>query len=713
MILRSFLIFIAFLATNALAQTLPAPPRTVEDILAVLDQYKRDPAAVERLRAAATAKPPDTANRQDLAIFYHKRGRANGLIGNTRQAISDFNKASKYIEDTSFENQNQLEQIDDRSSTLRDLANAEASGGNRLRALDTWKQEIQLAGKKGRSLGVWNSIANTYAMFGDMQSARETMRQADIVFGHLRKTSSDWYIFGHTMTMQNERGHGDLLSLEGNFGEAERRYRRAVEESELFHKANASIVKYNKNAPPLTGSMAVWASSEDALSACLRNQGRLAEAESYARSALVKRLQTYGRYSSSTAPGIVSLGWIVFESGRFADAVKLAQAAIESYEEAGVVPEAIGLAGARSLLGAARVAQSRWGDAIAVFEARDRGLASDEAQYAKYSGRDSNWGVALIHKGDTKKALAMLEEIYRDRLKRGLTDTEYITAQSRGFYAMALAADGQIEKALAEFRGAVPVLLAEARRNSSTEQGGDVAKQMRLVWILEAYMRLLIDHRDSLVIKDAGIDAVAEAFRLADAARGSGVQRALAESAARVTPGDPVLADLARREQDAEQRFVTLSDLLNRLLSLPPEQQLPKIIGELKRDIETLRISRDKLKQDLSQQFPDYTNLIDPKPPTLAEVQQALGNDEALISIYVGSDRTYVWAVPRSGKTAFASVDMTDARIAQSVAQLRRALDVGSVSLAAFPRFDLNLSHELYAELLEPVEQSGGEEQRI
>jgi CHAT domain-containing protein len=298
----------------------------------------------------------------------------------------------------------------------------------------------------------------------------------------------------------------------------------------------------------------------------------------------------------------------------------------------------------------------------------------------------------------------MLEDLYRRRLATGLADAEYFTSQSRGFYAMALAADGQQTQALTEFRGAVPVLLAEARRNANAEQGGNVAKQMRLVWILEAYIKLLLDLRDSPLLKDAGIDAVDETFRLADVARGSSVQRALAESAARATPGDPALADLARREQDAQQRFVTLSDLLNRLLSMPPEQQLPKIIGELKRDIEILRVNRDQLKQEVGQRFPDYADLIDPKPATVAEVQRALGNDEALISIYAGAERSYVWAVFKSGKAAFAAVDLTDARIAESVTQLRKALDVGEVSLAMFPRFDLARSHELYAKLLQPVE---------
>ncbi len=686
----------AYLATGVLAQTPTAPPRTVEDIRAVLDQYQPDPAAVGKLRAATEAQPRLTNNQQDLAIFYHRRARANESLGRLTRQIADLNKALEYVLPSALYEE---EGIGDRNRVLFDLSQAEALGGNFLRAVDTWKQ---VTSGPGDMLSASANLAGAYAFLGDFPAARQAMRDVDNRANRLKSTPA-WRTWGNLWQRNVEGVHARLLEAEGNFGEAERRRRAALELSELFY--NDALAMRNYNAMLARSRViANWAFSEAALAKNLRLQGRGAEAEYYARNALIRQLQAFGRYSAYTASAVSDLGWTVFESGRFADATALAQAAIESYEKAGAAPESTWQAYARALLGAALVAQSRWGEALAVFEARDKALATDPAQYAKVSGRNQNWGIALLRTGESKKALVMLEHIYRRRLSTGRADTEYFTAQSRGFYAMALAADGQQEKALAEFRGAVPVLLAEARRNSNAEQGGNVAKQMRLVWILEAYIKLLVELRGSPLLQSAGIDAIDDTFRLADVARGSSVQRALAESAARATPGDPALADLARREQDAQQRFVTLSDLLNRLLSMPPEQQLPKIIGELKRDIEILRVERDKLKQEVSRRFPDYAHLIDPKPATLAEVQSALGGDEALISIYIGAERSYVWAVPKSGKAAFASVELNDARIAESVAQLRRALDVGAVSLAAFPRFDLARSHELYAALLQPVE---------
>lgn len=90
---------IALLFTvQVLAQTPPAPPRNVDDILAILEHYKPDPVAVEQLRAAVAAEPPATDNRQDLAIFYHRRSRANESLGRQRQRVADLNKALEYVE---------------------------------------------------------------------------------------------------------------------------------------------------------------------------------------------------------------------------------------------------------------------------------------------------------------------------------------------------------------------------------------------------------------------------------------------------------------------------------------------------------------------------------------------------------------------------------------------------------------------------------------
>lgn len=686
------------MANHGQAQTSPAPPRNAADILLVLDQYMPDPIAVEKLRTQAEAAPPNTNHEQELAIFYHRRGRANKVLGNSKQQIADFEKALAYVLPSGLPEE---QGIGDRNRILLDLASAEMHGGN-------WSRAEKVAGELTRnkgSTGFWGQsiIAQASSLLYELDTARIAVRDSDERLATLRM-SGGWAIYGHAWQMMNELSHGLLLDAEGNPGEAERRFRKALELSELVYMQAHAVRNFSKYAGSQSGALNYWADSEMLLARNLMHQGRTSEAEYYARSALLHMLQANGRYSHYTALAIGLFGFVVIETGRFKEAESLARASIQSFEKAGSSAESVFLAEARSLLGASLVAQGRWQEAIAIYEIRDRALAIDPVQYSRKSGSDPGWGIALLRTGETKRALGMLEGIYKKRLSSGFADTEYFTAQSRGFYAVALAVDGQLEKAFVEFQGAIPVLLDDARRSGGGEQGGAVARQMRLVLILEAYMKLLVDLRDLPALKAAGIDASAETFRIADVARGSAVQRALAESAARATLSDPTLAELARREQDAQQRFATLSDLLNRLLSVPPAQQLPKIIADLRRDIDALHVQRDKLKIELDRRFPDYAELISPKPTTLAQTQAALAPDEALISIYVGVDRSYAWAVPKIGKAVFTEVALTDAEVVRQVTHLRKALDVGEISLKDMPPFDVGKSYELYRKLLLPVE---------
>src|SRR5262249_19274265 len=62
------------------------------------------------------------------------------------------------------------------------------------------------------------------------------------------------------------------------------------------------------------------------------------------------------------------------------------------------------------------------------------------------------------------------------------------------------------------------------------------------------------------------------------------------------------------------------------------------------------------------------------------------------------------WAVPQRGPAAFSVAPVPRARVAETVAALRRALDVGNVGLERFPRFDLKTAYAFYAETLLPVE---------
>ena len=123
----------------------------------------------------------------------------------------------------------------------------------------------------------------------------------------------------------------------------------------------------------------------------------------------------------------------------------------------------------------------------------------------------------------------------------------------------------------------------------------------------------------------------------------------------------------------------------------------------LREQIDKLRDERARLREDLEKRFPDYVNLIDPRPATIEQARAALRAGEALISTYVGADRTFVWAVPKDGVPAFAAAALKDRDVETMVRNLRKALDPNAATLGDIPAFDTTLANRLYATLLVPV----------
>ena len=117
--------------------------------------------------------------------------------------------------------------------------------------------------------------------------------------------------------------------------------------------------------------------------------------------------------------------------------------------------------------------------------------------------------------------------------------------EGRAFYGVGLAAAGKRAEALRELTVAVPKMLELSNGERSSTDAG-VLRTTRLNWVLDGYINLLSEYAKTG--ERAGtVDAVAESFRLADIARGSTVQRALAASASRASITDPALAELARQ----------------------------------------------------------------------------------------------------------------------------------------------------------------------
>ncbi len=667
------------------------PPRTIQDVTRLLEQYQPDTQAAAAALRAAEQAAPESSDRNGLFEFYLERARAAGRIGRIRQQIEDLRLAREQGEPGTPRH----------VRALRELASAETSGGNLLSALRYSEEAIATVPKNtsGLLVGTLQLAAYQYTLIGDFESARARLRELESLLVVLKRGKS-WDNYGHSWLSSYERGRGELFRVEGRFVEAEAAYRRALRENDLYLERLPRLLDRGLDGGTTDGTRRFTEVLERSLAGVLLAQGKTAEAEVAARQAIRHALERAGRDSADVGQGIRLLAAILAEEGRLEESSRLAQAALDTFLQAGAAPESRLLADARRAVAAALVAQGRYGEALPVFEALRAGIGNAPELLAKTGAADLDWVLALLRTGAAERAEpmagAMLEwarQRYGDQAAR--------TAEVRGFHAMTLAALGRDEPALKDFQLALPVLLEQARIDSEAEAGSR-KRQQRLILIVESYLQLLGRLADSPILP-RGFDALAESFRLADIARSSGVQRALTASAARARIDDPALAQLARQEQDAQRRINSLNNLLTQLLSAAPDQQLPQVQQKIRADVEQLRQQRESYRRDILRGYPDYAQLVDPQPATLEEVRRRLHPGEVLLAWYFGEQGGHVWAVPARGKALGAPVALSRAGLAEAVAGLRRALDPNVGTIEEIPPFDGRAAHALYLQLLQPV----------
>jgi len=672
---------------------LPPPPKSINDVLKLLNASKIDLEDVKRLTALSDSEPSPGLGKQELFTFYKNRARANEALARYKQMEADCQKELEFA--------SSVDEVDDARMTC---INAAYHSGDPFKAIDLTKKAIAALPSNSRygwHLTYQMLLVNAYRILGDIESARVALRDVDGIMVLLQRSPA-WGEWGTHWTYQAERARGDFLMTVGNPVAAELSYIRALAANDKRYEAfqrgefGQSTRRVHSKEGILTGKHIAMMQ----LGRSLMAQRKLVQAEYQFREALKVGLQVGSVNSIRVTSGIQALSHVVSEQGRIEESLLLAKFNLDTVLKAGYPPSSLHTINARRAYANVLVSKGEFKLAAEQYSANRTAIELDKDLKERYQSRGNLDEItAFINAPD----LALAEVIAKDNFERtvkNLGPNHLRTYWAQSYFASTLEGAQKYSEAKNLFDKSVNQLI-EQNRNDSENQTISIRHQERFSRVIESYMNTLFKANPE---NSAG--PAAQAFMLADFARGSVVQKALAQSTARANIKDPVLSNLARREQDLQRQLNSLNEVLVAISAASAEKQLPGIQNKMKADIDKLRVERDSVKNEIKNKFPDYFELVEPQPITVARASKNIGPKEVLVAWYFGERNSYVWALHQSGLDSFAILPFNKKEIAGDVERLRKALDPGVSTVDEIPPFDVNLAHALYNKLLKPIEKS-------
>jgi CHAT domain-containing protein len=669
----------------AVSRTFVAPPRTIADITAILDQDKPDAAKIAERQADAEAAPPKSGSAADLAQFYYDRGNARALLARNKEALADGLKSAEVGRGIPVRQINRIRQF---------VAYQQLALGNAKESLAALK-----AVGEGAQVSATRAMIQTLLAMGDVGQANVYANKLAAMVQEYRgsplpRIRESYARYKNAWEAEADGGRGAIFEARGQYREAEAAYVRA----QAFRRISLKEID-NWEYPPPPEQVILQADTELlSLARVKAKQGRLSEAEADSRQALLGTLKAQGKYNPTTPKFIIGLASILVEQGRYDEAATLTRSALEIQRAVGIRDDATDSVSILSQLGGILTLQHKNDEASRVYAELEKAVAQWEPQRRDVFLLNGSRIDALYASGQIDAGIAAAQELVKRQASR-FGDNHFDTASARGTLAVGYARAGRDADATREFKAAIPVMMAAARENADDDDTTVVAaRSQRLQAIVEIYIGLLAR------VAAKSDDAAVETFALSDAIRGHSVQQALAASSARMVAKDPALAELVRREQDLGKQVGALLGTLNNVLALPPGERDEKGVTAINAAIAKLRGDRGLARQEINRRFSAYADLVDPRPPSIDQIRAVLRPGEALLSFYFGRDGSFVWAVPKDGPVAFGAVRASALELEGKVRDLRQALEPQAALISDIPPFDLKLAHELYETLLKPVE---------
>ena len=321
-----------------------------------------------------------------------------------------------------------------------------------------------------------------------------------------------------------------------------------------------------------------------------------------------------------------------------------------------------------------------YGDAIKEYDSAAKGARDDnrlDLMWPALRGKGRSLWYQGASERDQKKA-AKLREDSLDSYRQALDTIETIRQGSI-----------RADEARATFLATTEEVFDEA--------AGALA-EMALASLSSAAPGTVNTPASSPPLESKSLEYAAEALSVVERGRARSLLDMLNEAGAEITEGVP--AELLQKKRENQNRQQEIAAQLTGV-SLGGKPAKSQSLEDLEKELNALQTDYDSIENQIRTASPRYAALTAPRPLTLEDIrQQVLDDQTALLEYKLGEERSYLFAVTRTGFTLSrlpgrAEIEKQTAALRAQIipASLRRSL-TDMVSSATDPQRGLSLAHD-------------------
>jgi len=430
------------------------------------------------------------------------------------------------------------------------------------------------------------------------------------------------------------------------------------------------------------------------------DQGRFTEAEPLYKKVLSIYEKKFGPDNLAVTTALNNLGLLYSNQGRYTEAEPLFKRALSIHEK-DLGSDLLGAAITLCNLGELYRLQSRYAEAEPLHKRalsiQENNLGPDNPNIVPTL---TNLGLLYLNQGRYTEAESLFKRamsIDEKNLGPDHPDTAVTLTNLANLYD----SNNLINQAITHAKKAANIIQNRYISPIQEETTNALSRQKKYRYHFTYYVSLLTKQ----IKQQPGTEyeSIHTAFEISQFASQNSTAKDISNMASRFSTNNSALVKLVRDRQDTQKHWQSLDKILIKSFGQSDKTDVSKINKKIHEEIITTKNKIQDLDDSITQLFPEYQELTNPRPLQIKDVQKLLNVDEALISYLIDSEDSYLWVI-RKDKSSMHHIELSEKDINKKVRYLRLYLEPSGIpNLDKIPPFPVKEAHKLYQDILLPA----------